>query len=133
MCVFCKIVQGEIPAYKVYEDDDILAFLDISQATPGHTLVIPKEHCENIFALEENKAANLMKVVTRLSKKLKVALNIDALNILNNSGQLAGQTVNHFHIHLLPRSENDGLIIKFSSNKLSETELKGLQKKLKEG
>lgn len=133
MCVFCKIVNNEIPSYKVYEDDKVLAFLDISQATIGHTLVIPKEHFENIFALDENNAASIMKVVANLSKKLKSALNIEALNILNNSGALAGQTVNHFHIHLIPRYENDGLVIKFSENKLSETEFKELLNKIKEG
>lgn len=133
MCVFCKIVNNEIPSYKVYEDDKVLAFLDISQATIGHTLVIPKEHFENIFALDENNAASIMKVVANLSKKLKSALNIEALNILNNSGALAGQTVNHFHIHLIPRYENDGLVIKFSENKLSETEFKELSNKIKEG
>lgn len=133
MCVFCKIVNNEIPSYKVYEDDKVLAFLDISQATIGHTLVIPKEHFENIFALDENNAASIMKVVANLSKKLKSALNIEALNILNNSGALAGQTVNHFHIHLIPRYKNDGLVIKFSENNLSETEFKELLNKIKEG
>ncbi|MFY9421761.1 MAG: HIT family protein [Bacilli bacterium] len=130
MCVFCKIANGEIPAYKVYEDDDFLAFLDISQATIGHTLVIPKKHYENFFALEEEKAADLMRVVSKVSKKLKSALAFEAFNLLNNSGALAGQTVNHIHIHLLPRYENDGLRIEFSGKKLSEKEFKALLEKI---
>ncbi|HEY8395875.1 MAG TPA: HIT family protein [Bacilli bacterium] len=130
MCVFCKIVNGEIPAYKVYEDNDFLAFLDISQATFGHTLVVPKKHYDNIFALEEEKAAEMMKVVLKLSKKLKSALGIDALNVLNNNGPLAGQSVNHVHIHLIPRYQNDGVIMKFPENKLTEEEFKKLLSKI---
>lgn len=130
MCVFCKIVNGEIPAYKVYEDNDFLAFLDISQATFGHTLVVPKKHYDNIFAFEEEKAAEMMKVVLKLSKKLKSALGIDALNVLNNNGPLAGQSVNHVHIHLIPRYQNDGVIMKFPENKLTEEEFKKLLSKI---
>src|SRR5690554_7389797 len=85
MCVFCKIVEGEIPAYKVYEDDDILAFLDISQVTVGHTLVIPKKHYENIFELDEEDASKLFKAVTKVAKQLKTSLQIENLNILNNN------------------------------------------------
>ena len=101
MCIFCEIIKGNIPCYKVYEDDVCLAFLDISQATIGHTLIVPKNHCENVFELDENTASHLGKVATKIAKNLKEKLNLEALNILNNNGEKAGQTVNHFHIHLI--------------------------------
>ncbi|MBO7079458.1 MAG: HIT family protein [Bacilli bacterium] len=131
MCVFCEIVKGNIPSYKVYEDDVCIAILDISQATIGHTLVIPKKHFKNIFELDEETAMQLFKVVTNLSKKISKALNVDNMNILNNNGTLAGQSVDHFHIHIIPRYEKDNLEIKFSSNKLSPEEFNDLLNKIK--
>ena len=131
MCVFCEIVKGNIPSYKVYEDDVCIAILDISQATIGHTLVIPKKHFKNIFELDEETAMQLFKVVTILSKKISKALNVDNMNILNNNGILAGQSVDHFHIHIIPRYEKDNLEIKFSSNKLSPEEFNDLLNKIK--
>ena len=122
MCIFCKIINKEIPSYKIYEDDRFLAFLDISQATVGHTLVIPKQHFQNIFELDEKTAQDIFTLVASLACKLKQNLKIDDLNILNNNGSLAGQTVNHFHIHLIPRYKNDNLTIKFANNKLSSEE-----------
>ena len=107
MCLFCRIINGEIPAFKVYEDNDVLAFLDISQETTGHTLVIPKKHVENIFELDEELASKMFSVVTKLAKLLKEKLGCVAINILNNSGELAGQSVMHFHIHLIPQYENE--------------------------
>ena len=131
MCVFCEIVRGNIPSYKVYEDDVCIAILDISQATIGHTLIIPKKHFKNIFELDEKTAAHLFKVVTILSKKISKALNVDNMNILNNNGALAGQSVDHFHIHIIPRYEKDNLEIRFSSNKLSPEEFNNLLNKIK--
>jgi len=132
MCIFCKIVNGDIPSYKVYEDSTFLAFLDISQATIGHTLVIPKEHYNNIFDLDENTSNNIFNLVVILAKKLKEVLNIQDINILNNNGPLAGQTVNHFHIHLIPRYINDNLEINLSQNKLSSEEFINLVKRIKD-
>ena len=103
MCLFCKIINGEIPCYKVYEDNDFLAFLDISQATVGHTLVIPKKHVTNVFELDDETASKMLIVVKNVANKLKEKLNLSAVNILNNSGSLAGQTVHHLHIHIIPR------------------------------
>lgn len=107
MCIFCKIINGEIPCYKVYEDNDFLAFLDLSQATKGHTLVVPKEHFKNIFDLSDELSSKMLYVVKQVSLLLKEKLNIDSVNLLNNSGQLAGQTVSHFHIHIIPRYQDD--------------------------
>ena len=103
MCIFCEIVKGNIPCYKVYEDDTCVAFLDISQATIGHTLVVPKKHARNIFELEEGDAAHIFKVVKVLSSKICKNLGVKDVNVLNNNGALAGQTVDHFHIHIIPR------------------------------
>lgn len=130
MCIFCKIVNGEIPSYKVYEDDSYLAFLDISQATIGHTLVIPKKHYENIFELPED--SKIFQIVTKLSKAVKKATNAQGVNILNNNGEAAGQTVKHFHIHIIPRYENDNFTINFPSNSLSQEEFNNLTNKIKQ-
>ena len=131
MCIFCEIVKGNIPCYKVYEDEACIAFLDISQATIGHTLVVPKKHASNIFELEESDAAHIFKVVKTLSSKICKNLGVKDVNILNNNGALAGQTVDHFHIHIIPRYERDGFDIKFPSNKLEKEEFNNLLNKIK--
>ena len=128
MCIFCKIVEKEIPCYKIYEDNDFLAFLDISQATIGHTLVVPKNHYSNIFELNED--SSIMNVVIKIANALKESLGIDNLNIVNNNGPLAGQTVNHFHIHLIPRYEGDKVSLIFGENKLPSDEFDSLTKKI---
>lgn len=106
-CIFCKIIKGEIPGVKIYEDDRILAFLDISQATKGHTLVIPKEHVENVFEVKEDTIAYLFSKVPQLAKAITSVFNAEGLNILNNNGKVAGQSVFHFHVHLIPRYGNE--------------------------
>ena len=126
MCVFCKIISGEFPSYKIYEDDLCIAILDISQATIGHTLIIPKNHVQNIFELSEELASELFKRVVFVANKLKKNLDINDLNILNNNGALAGQTVMHYHIHLLPRTENDNLKIEFKANSFSKEKMNSL-------
>ncbi len=131
MCVFCEIVKGNIPNYTVYEDDVCLAFLDISQATIGHTLVIPKKHFENIFELDEDSAKHLFNVVRIVAKQISNALNVKDINILNNNGKFAYQSVNHFHIHIIPRYQNDEFNIHFSENKLSNDDFVKLVEKIK--
>ena len=129
MCIFCKIINGEIPSYKVYEDKNFLAFLDISQTTIGHTLVVPKKHYENIFELPTD--CNIFSIVIKIANALKTSLNITNINILNNNGPIAGQTVNHYHVHLIPRYENDNFTINFPSNKLSNEEFNTLLNNIK--
>jgi len=106
-CIFCKIIRGEIPAAKVYEDENILAFLDISQVTRGHTLVVPKKHEANIYELSPETAATLFSAIPKIAGAIKKAFDPVAMNLLNNNGELAGQSVFHFHIHLLPRYGKD--------------------------
>ncbi|MEG3310007.1 HIT family protein [Streptococcus sp. SS-4456] len=116
-CIFCKIVAGEIPASKVYEDDQVLAFLDITQVTKGHTLVIPKKHYRNVLNMDAEAAGQLFTAVPAIARQLKEKLGASGLNIVNNNEEAAGQTVFHTHIHLLPRfDKNDGLDIQFKVN-----------------
>ncbi|MFB7139654.1 HIT family protein [Gottfriedia sp. NPDC056225] len=116
-CIFCKIVEGSIPASKVYEDDDVLAFLDLSQVTKGHTLVIPKDHTENIFEMSEDTASTYFRKVPIIANAMKEAFNVEGVNIINNSGEVSGQTVFHYHMHILPRyGKNDGFDVKWQSN-----------------
>ena len=107
MCVFCKILNGEIPGSKIYENEYCIAILDISQTTKGHTLVIPKRHVENIFDLNSEESKAIMDACVYVANKLKEKLGVQNINLLNNSGTLAGQVVMHFHMHIIPRYEND--------------------------
>ena len=103
--VFCKIVDGEIPCYKVYEDADVLAFLDISQVTRGHTLVIPKKHYDNFLAVPQETMHKVMDIAQRIGQVAIKFLNAKGVNILTNCYEAAGQTVKHFHVHVIPRYE----------------------------
>lgn len=131
MCIFCDLANGRIKTYKIYDDDECCAFLDISQATYGHCLVVPKEHFDDIFSLDEEVGAHLFKVAVTLSKKLKEKLQLEGINVLNNNGEVAGQTVKHYHIHLIPRYKADDVLIEFKSNKLSDKDFEDLVNKLK--
>ncbi|TCN27969.1 histidine triad (HIT) family protein [Mesobacillus foraminis] len=126
-CIFCKIVNGEIPAAKVYENEHVLAFLDISQVTKGHTLVIPKVHKENVNELTEEIAGNLFKEVPKIANAIKKAYDPIGLNTLNNNGEHAGQSVFHFHMHLIPRygkGDGFGAVWKTHSDEYSPDDLK---------
>ncbi len=120
MCIFCKITEGQIPSHKIYEDDICLAFLDLSQANIGHTLIVPKQHFSNILELDEDIASHLFKVTTKLTKLISKTLSVNDFNILNNCGEVAGQSVHHFHIHIIPRNINDSIKFEFDNNKLTD-------------
>lgn len=107
-CIFCKIIQGKIPSFKVYEDDKTLAFLDIGPVNKGHALVIPKEHYELYMDVPENLLLVWMASVRKVAKAVMKATNSDGLNISLSMGKAAGQTVNHAHFHVIPRFEGDG-------------------------
>lgn len=111
-CIFCKIINKEIPSKIVYEDERVLAILDISQATYGHTLVIPKTHAKNIYEIKEDDYLYLMKIVKMLAVKIKNNLNATGINIINNNDIGAGQSVMHYHVHIVPRYDNDDFKIK---------------------
>ena len=108
--VFCKIVRGEIPCYKIYEDQDVLAFLDISQVTKGHALVIPKEHYDNFLSVPQEVMHKVMDVAQRIGQVQISMMGAKGVNILTNCYEAAGQSVKHFHVHVIPRyDEEDGL------------------------
>ncbi|MBF7095024.1 HIT family protein [Streptococcus sp. HF-1907] len=116
-CIFCKIVAGEIPSSKVYEDDQVLAFLDISQTTPGHTLLIPKRHVRNVLEMEADLASTTFSRLPKIARALQKATNAVGMNIINNNEEIAGQTVFHAHIHLVPRyDEKDGIKIEYTEH-----------------
>ena len=106
-CIFCKIVSGDIPSTKIYEDEDFLAFLDLSQATRGHSLLIPKKHYRNILEMTGDEASALFAKVPALANQIVNTLDAEGINIILNSEEVAGQTVFHTHVHLLPRYSND--------------------------
>jgi histidine triad (HIT) family protein len=121
-CIFCKIVAGTIPSYKVYEDDQVLAFLDITQVTKGHTLIIPKQHVEDVFALSAELASTIFRQVPRIANELNDAFHPIGMNIINNN-QAPLQSVFHYHIHLIPRYERDGFTLSFHSTSPSKEDL----------
>ncbi len=124
MCVFCQIVQGNIPSSKVYEDDNYLAILDLSQTTLGHTLVMPKKHFNNFLEMDATEAGQLMSVVNIVANKVVKNLNANGCNILNNTNEVAGQTVMHTHVHIIPRyNQNDTIKIEFTENKYDLNEV----------
>lgn len=108
-CIFCKIINKEMPSYKIYEDEFTYAFLDISNDGNGHILVIPKNHFENILNCSKDALCHLMETVQKISKHLVSDCGFDGVNIINASGQAAEQSVFHFHIHILPRAKEDNL------------------------
>lgn len=115
-CIFCKIINKEIPGKIVYEDDVCMAFLDLSQATYGHTLVIPKKHYANILEVDDDTLAHVMKVVKNLANQIVEKLDAKGVNVLTNTNEVAGQTVRHFHVHILPRYDEKELKIEFTDH-----------------
>ncbi|MCR5565076.1 MAG: HIT domain-containing protein [Gammaproteobacteria bacterium] len=128
MCVFCAIAAHVIPSKVVYEDDKFIAFLDLTQTTIGHTLVVPKRHSKCIFDLNDEDAKEIMLVVKKVANKLKASLNPIGLNVVNNNEKPL-QSVDHFHIHLIPRYENDNFDIMFKDNS-KEVNLDEILKKI---
>ncbi|TMU88184.1 HIT family protein [Bacillus sp. BHET2] len=126
-CIFCKIIDGEIPAMKVYEDEHVLAFLDISQVTKGHTLLIPKVHKENVYELTPDMASHLFSVAPKIANSIKNEFNPVGMNLLSNAGEEAGQSVFHFHMHFIPRYGNGdgfGAVWKTHNDDYSQEDLK---------
>ncbi|EFP62250.1 HIT family protein [Erysipelotrichaceae bacterium AF15-26LB] len=117
MCIFCSIVNGEIPSSRIYEDDTVIAILDISQVTKGHTLVIPKQHTESFMSCNAELMKHVMEVAQMLSIRIMERTHAAGMNILSNINEAAGQSVMHFHVHLIPRySEQDACVIRFDES-----------------
>lgn len=129
-CVFCAIAAGEIPSFKVYEDDLVLAYLDINPCSKGHTLVIPKAHTTGLLDTSDEMLAALLARVKKVAARLKDALPCDGFNILQNNGAAAGQSVFHIHFHIVPRYEG-GKALSFTSTAGDMEELKALAERLR--
>ena len=116
-CIFCSIVDGETSCYKVYEDNSVLAFFDINMGADFHTLVIPKKHTPTIFEISKEDLRVVADTVKHISQVYKKELGIHNVNIIQSNGKYAGQEISHFHIHLLPRSEDDDIDLDFDHKK----------------
>jgi histidine triad (HIT) family protein len=129
-CIFCRIVAGEVPSAKVYEDENVYAFLDIGPLSWGHTLVIPKVHVERITEMSPDEVAVLMSVVPKLAKAVIEATDAEGLNVLQNNGRVSGQAVDHLHVHLIPRHAGDGLGYRWNAKEYPEGEMEGWHRKV---
>ena len=130
-CIFCKLANGDIPTNSIYEDERFNVILDAGPATRGHCLILPKDHARDLYELPEETAAEAMKLAKRLAVRLRERLSCDGLNVVQNNGSVAGQTVLHYHLHLIPRYENDGQHILWQPTKPSAEELTKLCEILK--
>ena len=119
-CIFCKIAAGEIPSATIYEDDDFRVILDIEPASKGHALILPKEHYANLYELSDELAAKALVVAKKVISKMTDIVGCDGYNVVQNNGEAAGQTVFHFHIHLIPRYQEDDVNISWKQGKLTE-------------
>ena len=119
-CIFCKIANGEIPAATLYEDDDFRVILDLGPASKGHALILPKEHAANLFELPDEIGAKALNVAKKVGGKLYRSLGAAGLNVVQNNGEAAGQTVFHFHIHLIPRYADDTVRVGWKPGTLTE-------------
>ncbi len=131
-CIFCKIANGQIPAKTLYEDDDFRVILDLGPATKGHALILPKEHADNLYELPEDTASRILPVAQKVAGKIKEKLHCDGLNLIQNNGEAAGQTVMHFHMHMIPRYENDGQKIGWVPGEPTQDELEEVRRRITE-
>lgn len=130
-CIFCKIANGEIPSATLYDDEDFRVILDISPASKGHALILPKEHYANLYELSDELAAKALVLAKKMIVKMKDILNCDGYNVVQNNGETAGQTVFHFHMHLIPRYEGDQVGLGWKMGELNEADKQELLDKIK--
>lgn len=129
-CIFCKIANGEIPSNTIYEDDDFRVILDNGPATKGHALVLPKKHYADLFKIPQEAVMGAVKVAQEVAGTIKNKLGCDGLNLVQNNGAAAGQTVMHFHLHIIPRYENDGQHILWKPTSPSADELVAIKNEI---
>ena len=122
-CIFCRIANGEIPAAALYEDEDFCVILDMGPASRGHALILPKEHFQDVCELDEKVAAKVLPLAARIGKAMKQALGCEGFNLVQNNGAAAGQTVNHFHMHIIPRYEGGPKMVTWQPGEVSATEM----------
>lgn len=129
-CIFCKIINGDIPSATIYENEEFKVILDRFPANEGHVLILPKKHSANIFEIDPDQAGRLFVLATKIAKEMKNTLGFEHLNVMQNNGTVAGQTVFHFHLHLIPRYENDGITIAYKPMDLTDAQIEDMRKKL---
>ncbi len=129
-CIFCKIANGEIPSATLYEDEDFRVILDMGPATKGHALLLPKKHFANLYELDDEVAGKALKVAKKMAARMTDALKCDGFNLVQNNGEAAGQTVFHFHMHLIPRYNNDGAGILWKPKQISDTYMEETKKEI---
>ena len=129
-CIFCKLANGDIPTNSIYEDDDFKVILDAAPATKGHALILPKNHFANIFEIDDEVAAKALPLAKKIANKMMKELGCDGVNILQNNGEAAGQTVHHFHVHVIPRTAGDGAIKEWDHLSFTDAETAEVVKKL---
>jgi histidine triad (HIT) family protein len=126
-CIFCKIANGEIPSKTLYEDEDFRVILDLGPATKGHALMLPKNHFANLYELSDETAAKVLPLAKKVATQMTEKLGCDGFNLVQNNGETAGQTVFHFHLHMIPRYENDGQKIGWNPGSPSQEELEEIK------
>ena len=131
-CIFCKIANGEIPAATLYEDENFRVILDLGPASKGHALILPKSHAANIYELSDEMAAKAMILAKKMATAMTAALKCDGFNIVQNNGECAGQTVFHFHMHLIPRYKGDQVGITWQPGELNDADKEEILLKVKE-
>lgn len=127
-CIFCKIANGEIPTTTIYENNEFRVFFDAAPASKGHCLIVPKQHYNDIFDMDAETGGKLFSLATAVARGLKKELNCDGMNVVQNSGTIAGQTVFHFHLHLIPRYVGDTVNIGWQPGEANQAELQELAK-----
>ena len=126
-CIFCKIANGEIPSKTLFEDDDFRVILDLGPAAKGHALILPKDHYANLYELPEEMASKVMLLAKKMAMQMTDKLKCDGFNLVQNNGEVAGQTVFHFHMHLIPRYKNDNQTIGWKPGEPSQVELEEIR------
>ena len=132
-CIFCMIAQKKQPSRVLYEDKNTMAFLDVNPGSPGHTLVVPKEHYETIFEMSDEEIADLFKTVIEVTKAIEKVIKPDGINIFQNNKPAAGQIVNHAHVHIFPRFHGDGIDFKWRRVVLDSEDLDKMAEKIRKG
>ncbi|MGN0368060.1 MAG: HIT family protein [Wujia sp.] len=130
-CIFCKIARGEIPSATVYETPECRVIMDLSPANQGHSLILTKEHFDNVYEMDAETGAKVFSLATVVAKAIKAETGCEGMNILQNNGEVAGQTVHHFHMHLVPRYKDDQVTMTWKPGQTQPDELEGLAKRIK--
>lgn len=132
-CIFCKIANGDVPSQTLYEDDNFRVILDLGPATKGHALILSKDHYANLYDLPEETAGEAMKLAKKMAAKMTKNLGCEGFNLVQNNGDMAGQTVFHFHMHLIPRYRADGQKIGWKPQEVTQVELEEVMNQINQG